>query len=104
MDTWLMTRRQRSAMPLHERAEPALRLIAAGMAVVFASTAVVMVLVAMDESTWAAAAVGSRSEGLWAAAACIAGAAFGVVYAWKGGRWIRGLLRRAAWPSSPRRD
>lgn len=59
-----MTQRPGSAMPLHERAEPAFRVIAAGMAVVFACTAAVMVSVAMDESTWATARVGSRGEGV----------------------------------------
>lgn len=87
-------------MPLHERAEPLFRVVAGAMAAVFASLAVLMVLVALDGSTGA----GTRGGEWWAAGACAAAAAYGAAYAWKGGRWLRGLLGRAAWPTRARRE
>ena len=89
-----MTRLKGSAMPLHERAQPVLRVIAAGMAVVFACTAAPMVLVAMDESTWATAGVGLRTEALWAAAVCVAGAGRRRCVRMEG----RALVCEARWP------
>ena len=92
----------RPERPLRDRLEPTARVIAAGMAVLFAAAAFIMLVVAVDPSAWATAGVTSRSEALWAALASVAAAAFGVIYAWKGGRWIDGLLGRAAWPARNR--
>ena len=64
--------------------------------------ALLMLVVALDSSTWSAAGVASRGEALWAGAALLAGAAYGAVYAWKGSRWMEGLLGRAAWPARRR--
>jgi hypothetical protein len=97
-----VSQRQRPERPLRDRLEPTARLIAAGTAVLFAAAAVGMLLVAVDPSAWAAAGVSSRSEALWASLAAVAAAAFGVIYAWKGSRWIEGLLGRVAWPTRSR--
>ena len=94
--------RDASGRPLRQRADPAIRAIAAAMAAVLAFSALLMVLVGLDEASWAVAGVGSRSDALWGAAAFIALAAYGFVYAWKDERWFRELLGRAAWPT--RRD
>jgi hypothetical protein len=97
-----VSQRKRPERPLRDRLEPIARVVAAGMAALFAAAAVSMLLVAMHPSAWAAADVSSRSEALWASLAAVAAAAFGVIYAWKGSRWIEGLLGRVAWPTRNR--
>lgn len=87
-----------------DRADGAARIIAGGMAAIFALSALLILLMALDGAHVGTSGEGTPSESLWAAAACAAGAAFGLLYAWKGGAWMRGLLGLAAWPTRGRRD